>query len=85
MAKTTTSEKKYNKKYYDKNKEEIKTRVQKNQKSNKPKYNKSKREYYKDNEDYRVYKRKYAKEYRKKEPVKSKARKDRKALKEKGR
>ena len=81
MAKTTAKEKSYNKKYYRKHKEEIIENVQDRQKSNKPKYNKEKREYYKDNEDYRKYKRKYAKEYRKREPIKSRARKDRKAYK----
>lgn len=83
MAKTTVSEKKYNKRYYEKHKQKIIDEVQEKQKSNRPKYNKEKREYYADNEDYRKYKRKYAKEYRKREPIKSKARKDRKALKEK--
>lgn len=82
MAKSTTKEKKYSKAYYKKHKEEIIDKVQERQKSNKPKYNKEKREYYADNEDYRKYKRKYAKEYRKREPIKSRARKDRKALKE---
>lgn len=83
MAKTTTKEKQYNKKYYQKHKKEIIDDVQDRQKSNRPKYNKEKREYYADNEDYRKYKRRYAKKYRKEEPIKSKARKDRKALKEK--
>lgn len=82
MAKTTTKEKNYNKKYYEKNKKEIIKEVQSKQKSNKKEYNKDKREYYAANPDYRKYKRKYAEEYRKKEPVKSKARKYRKALKE---
>lgn len=83
MAKTTTKEKAYNKKYYKKHKEEIIDSVQRKQKSNKKAYNKYKREYYADNGNYRKYKRRYAKEYRKQEPVKSKARKYRKALKEK--
>jgi len=83
MAKTTTKEKIYNKKYYEKHKKKIIKDVQSKQKSNKKEYNKDKREYYADNPDYRRYKRKYAKDYRKKEPVKSKARKYRKALKEK--
>ncbi len=83
MAKTTIKEKKYNKKYYQKHKKEIIDDVQSRQKSNKPKYNKEKREYYADNENYRKYKRKYAKKYRKEEPIKSRARKDRKALREK--
>ena len=83
MPKTTTSEKKYNKQYYEKHKKKIIKDVQSKQKSNKKEYNKDKREYYAKNEDYRKYKRAYAKKYRKEEPIKSKARKDRKALKEK--
>lgn len=80
MARTTAKEKSYNKKYYRKHKEEIIDNVQERQKSNRKKYNKEKREYYADNEQYRKYKRQYAKQYRKREPIKSKARKDRKAL-----
>jgi len=83
MAKTTAKEKSYNKKYYEKHKKEIISEVQAKQKSNKKEYNKDKREYYAENADYRKYKRAYAKKYRKLEPVKSKAKKDRKALKEK--
>ena len=83
---STTKEKKASKEYYETHKkyrdEKIKKQVAK-QKANKPKTNKEKREYYKDSEDYRKYKRAYAKRYRKEEPVKSKARKYRKALKEK--
>lgn len=52
-------------------------------KANRPKYAKEQREYYRENEEYREYKKKYAKRYRKKEPIKSRARKDRKALREK--
>lgn len=81
MTKTTVKEKAYNKKYYQKHKEEINERSMARQKANRPKYNKEKREYYAENEQYRVYKRKYAKEYRKREPIKSRARKDRKAYK----
>ena len=80
MPKTTADKKSYNKKYYRKNKQEIIDKVQEKQKTNRKKYNKEKREYYADNEAYRKYKRQYAKEYRKREPIKSKARKDRKAL-----
>ena len=79
MARTTTAKKSYNRKYYRKNKEEIIENVQAEQKSNRKEYNKDKREYYANNEDYRKYKRRYAKEYRKREPIKSLARKDRKA------
>ena len=83
MAKTTSNEKSYNKKYYQKHKKKIIASVQEKQKSNRKEYNKDKREYYADNPSYRSYKKRYAEEYRKKEPVKSKARKYRKALKEK--
>lgn len=74
------------KRYYDSNKKYREKKIAKQiakQKANKPKTNKEHREYYAENEDYRKYKRNYAKEYRKREPIKSKARKDRKALKEK--
>lgn len=74
------------KSYYQKNKkyrdELIKKETAKH-KANRPKYAKEQREYYQENEDYRKYKRKYAREYRKREPIKSRARKDRKAYKEK--
>lgn len=79
----TIKQKKASKKYYEKHKEEIIEKVQKEQKTNKTEYNKDKREYYDKNEDYREYKKKYAKKYRKLEPVKSLARKDRKPMKKK--
>lgn len=77
MAKKPTQ-----KSYYQKNKkyrEELIRKETAKHKANRPKYAKEQREYYKESESYREYKRKYAKEYRKKEPVKSKSRKDRKA------
>lgn len=79
MAKTTAKKKNYNKKYYQKHKEKIIDEVQEKQKSNKKEYNKDKREYYHENQTYRKYKIQYARDYRKREKVKSKARKDRKA------
>ena len=54
---TTTKKKKANKKYYEKHKQEIIERVQKEQKTNRTEYNKDKREYYHKNEDYREYKK----------------------------
>lgn len=82
---STTKEKKASKKYYDTHKkyreEKIDNQIKK-QKSNKSKTNEYHREYYAENGEYRAYKRKYADEYRKKEPVKSRARKYRKAIKE---
>ena len=82
---STTKQKKASKKYYETHKKyrdaKIKKQISK-QKNNKAETNKYHRDYYAENGEYRSYKRKYAKEYRKKEPVKSKARKYRKALKE---
>lgn len=81
---STAKEKKVSREYYKKHKkyreEKIDKQIKK-QKANKAETNKYHREYYKDNEDYRSYKRKYAKEYRKREPIKSKARRLRKAYK----
>lgn len=74
MAKTTIKEKKYNKKYYEKHKDKLIDKNVSRHKANKPKYAKESREYYEDNAGYRKYKRKYAEEYRKRNPVKSKAR-----------
>lgn len=72
------------KSYYQKNKkyrEELIRKETAKHKANKPKYAKEQREYYKDSEEYRKYKKRYAKEYRKREPIKSRAKKDRKAYK----
>lgn len=82
---STTKEKKASRDYYRKNKKYREQKIEdvmKSQRANKEKYNASKRKYYADNETYRKYKRNYAKEYRKREPIKSRARKDRKAYKE---
>lgn len=74
---STRAEKKASKKHYE---EDIKYRKKKieqevaKHKANRPKYAKESREYYEDNADYRKYKKRYAREYRKREPVKSKAR-----------
>jgi len=72
------------KSYYQKNKkyrEELIRKETAKHKANKPKYAKEQREYYADSEDYRKYKKAYAKKYRKEEPIKSRAKKDRKAYK----
>ena len=77
MAKKPTQ-----KSYYQKNKKYREALIRKEtakHKANRPKYAKEQREYYQENEDYRKYKKAYAKKYRKKEPIKSKTRKDRKA------
>jgi hypothetical protein len=81
---STPKQERASKRYYEKNKKyrekKIENQIQK-QKANKPETNKYHRDYYADNEDYRKYKRAYAKKYRKENPEKSKARKDRKAYK----
>ena len=72
------------KSYYQKNakyRRELIAKETAKHKRNRPKYAKESREYYAENEDYRKYKRAYAKRYRKLEPIKSRARKDRKAYK----
>ena len=77
MAKKPTQ-----KSYYQKNKKYREALIRKEtakHKANRPKYAKEQREYYQESEEYRKYKKAYAKKYRKKEPIKSKARKDRKA------
>lgn len=83
---STIKQERASKKYYDSHKayrdKKIAKQVAK-QKANKPEYAKKSREYYKENGEYREYKRRYAKQYRKEEPIKSKARKDRKGVKNK--
>ena len=83
---STVKQEKASKKYYDTHKayrdKKIAKQVAK-QKANKPKYAKKSREYYHENGEYREYKREYAKKYRKEEPIKSRARKDRKTYKAK--
>ena len=77
---STTAEKKTSRKYYATHKKYREDKIDKQikkQKNNKSKTNEYHREYYAENGDYRAYKQKYAKAYRKKEPIKSKARKDR--------
>ena len=82
---STSKQEKASRKYYATHKkyreEKIENQVAK-QKRNKSKTNEYHRKYYSENEDYRRYKRAYAKDYRRREPVKSRARKDRKALRE---
>lgn len=78
---STSKEKKASKKYYDTHPSYRKKKIketQRKQKSNRQEYNKDKREYYATHTEYRNYKRKYAKQYRKNEPIKSKAYKYRK-------
>lgn len=82
---STSKQEKASRRYYATHKkyreEKIDNQISK-QKRNKKETNEYHRKYYAENENYRKYKRAYAKRYRKLEPVKSKARKDRKALKE---
>lgn len=77
---STTAEKRASRKYYRTNKkyreEKIANETAKHKK-NRKKYAEEQREYYANNADYRRYKRRYAREYRKRNPVKSRARKDR--------
>lgn len=83
---STKKQEKASKKYYDTHKKYRDKKIAKQvakQKANKGKTNEYHRDYYAENSSYKAYKRRYAKEYRKREPVKSKARKYRKALKEK--
>lgn len=82
---STVKEEKASRKYYHTHEKYRKKKIadtQKKQKSNRPKYNEEKREYYAKSAKYRKYKREYSKRYHKENPIKSKARKDRKALKE---
>lgn len=80
---STNKEKKKSREYYKTHKkyreEKIKDSSQK-QKANPKKHAAYQREYYRENQEYRDYKIDYARSYRKREKVKSKARKDRKAL-----
>lgn len=74
------------KSYYQKNKkyrEELIRKETAKHKANRPKYAKEQREYYEDSEDYRKYKKRYSKEYRKREPIKSLPKDKRKAYKKK--
>ena len=80
---STRKQEKASKKYYDSNKNYREKKIQKQiskQKANREATNKYHRDYYAKNEDYRKYKREYSKEYHKREPIKSRSRKDRKAL-----
>ena len=79
---STKAQEKASKKHYDTDSKYRKKKIDKEtakHKANKPKYAKEQKDYYHSSEEYRKYKRAYAKKYRKEEPVKSKARKDRKA------
>lgn len=62
-------ESKYNKSYYERNKEKIKQRVMENQKDKSEKYNEYKRIYYQQNESYRQRKVEYQRKYREKKKL----------------
>lgn len=82
---STRKQEKQSKKYYDTHKKYREEKIAKsvsNQKANPKKHAEYQKEYYHSNSKYREWKIKYAEEYRKREKIKSKARKDRKALKE---
>lgn len=74
----TKSEREYNKKYYQKHKKEMIKAASKRQSEDKKGHAAYQREYYADNPSYRTYKKKYAANYRKTNPIKSKAKKYRK-------
>ena len=78
MAKSTQSEKRYAKRYYETHPQErrkkIKNQIAK-QKANPKKFAKEQRERYHENKEYRDYKIKYAKEYYKKKKTSSGTRK----------
>ena len=83
---SNSKQEKASKKYYATHKkyreEKIQNQISK-QKANKKKTNEYHREYYAENEDYRRYKKRYSREYKKREPIKSLPRARRKGLKEK--
>lgn len=74
----TKSEREYNKKYYQKHKKEMIKAASKRQSEDKKGHAAYQREYYAENPEYRKWKRAYAKSYRKSNPVKSRAYKNRK-------
>ena len=79
---STTKEKKQARQYYRTHKKYREEKIKDStteQKRNPKKHAEYQREYYHKNQSYRDWKIDYAREYRKKEKVKSKARKDRKA------
>ena len=82
---STKKQEKASKKYYDTHKKYREEKIAKSvakQKANPKKHAEYQKDYYHSNSKYRRYKKEYAEEYRKREKTKSRARKDRKALKE---
>ena len=78
---STTNEKNNRRKYDQTHKKYREEKIEngvKKQKANPKKHAEYQKDYYHENQDYRAYKIKYARDYRKREPIKSKARKDRK-------
>lgn len=82
---STAKQEKVSKRYYATHKKyrekKIDNQISK-QKRNKKETNEYHRKYYAENEDYRKYKRRYSREYKKREPIKSLPRARRKGLKE---
>lgn len=82
---STAKQEKASKRYYATHKKyrekKIDNQISK-QKRNKKETNEYHRKYYAENEDYRKYKRRYSREYKKREPIKSLPRARRKGLKE---
>ena len=73
---TTKSQEKASKKYYDthpKYRKKVNESKVEDERKHPSKYAKKSKEYYHSNEEYKKYKKNYAKTYRKREPEKSKA------------
>lgn len=77
---STLKQERTSKKYYETHKkyrqEKIAKQIKK-QKANKTETSEYQKSYYHSNEEYKKYKQRYAKAYRKREPIKSRATKDR--------
>lgn len=77
---STVKQERASKKYYETHKKYREKKIDKQikkQKANKTETAEYQKSYYHSNEEYKKYKQKYAKAYRKREPIKSKATKDR--------
>lgn len=78
MAKSTPSEKRYAKRYYETHPQERQKKIRQQvakQKANPKKFAKEQRERYRENKEYRDYKIKYAKDYYKRKKTSSSNRK----------
>lgn len=78
MAKSTPSEKRYAKRYYETHPKEKEKKIKKQiakQRANPKKFAKEQRDRYRDNKEYRDYKIKYAKDYYKRKKTSTNTRK----------